>query len=30
MSNFMIGNQEYNAFGSFLMIGSNSASYHRK
>jgi len=29
MSNFMIDNQEYNAFGSFLKH-SNSASYHRK
>jgi len=30
MSNFMMGNQEYNAFGSFLKTHSNSASYHRK
>jgi len=26
----MIGNQESNAFGSFLKTGSNSTSYHRK
>jgi len=30
MSNFMIGNQEYNALGSFLKTGSNSAFYRRK
>jgi len=26
----MIGNEEYNAFGSFLKTDSHNASYHRK